>query len=70
MKRKLVDYARDTPQLSLIVACVILGFGRSVDLYRSQQNKDLPVVELSQRVIEENPGLVLPKTFKTLRRRG
>ena len=70
MKRELVDYARNTHQLSLTAACEMLGISRSVYRYRPQQNKDLPVVEAIQRVIEENPGFGFPKTFKTLRRRG
>jgi len=70
VKRELVDYARNTHQLSLTAACEMLGISRSVYRYRPQQNKDLPVVEAIQRVIEENPGFGFPKTFKTLRRRG
>ena len=61
MKRELVDYARDTHQLSLTAACEMLGISRSVYRYRPQQNKDLPVVEAIQRVIEENPLTFSPK---------
>ena len=70
MKRELVDYARETHKLSLTAACEMLGISRSVYRYRPQPNKDLPVVEAIQQVIEENPGFGFPKTFKTLRRRG
>lgn len=70
MKRELVDYARETHKLSLAAACEMLGISRSVYRYRPQLNKDLPVVEAIQQVIEENPGFGFPKTFKTLRRRG
>lgn len=70
MKRELVDYARETHKLSLAAACEMLGISRSVYRYRPQPNKDLPVVEAIQQVIEENPGFGFPKTFKTLRRRG
>lgn len=70
MKRELVDYARETHKLSLTAACEMLGISRSVYRYRPQLNKDLPVVEAIQQVIEENPGFGFPKTFKTLRRRG
>lgn len=57
-------------KLSLTAACEMLGISRSVYRYRPQLNKDLPVVEAIQQVIEENPGFGFPKTFKTLRRRG
>lgn len=70
MKRELVDYAREMHKLSLTAACEMLGISRSVYRYRPQLNKDLPVVEAIQQVIEENPGFGFPKTFKTLRRRG
>jgi putative transposase len=70
VKRELVDYARETHKLSLTAACEMLGISRSVYRYRPQPNKDLPVVEAIQQVIEENPGFGFPKTFKTLRRRG
>ena len=70
MKRELVDYARDTHQLSLTAACELLRISRSAYRYRPRADKDLPVVEAIQQVIEENPGFGFPKTFKTLRRRG
>jgi putative transposase len=70
VKRELVDYTREMHKLSLTAACEMLGISRSVYRYRPQPNKDLPVVEAIQQVIEENPGFGFPKTFKTLRRRG
>ena len=70
MKRELVDYAREMHKLSLTAACEMLGISRSVYRYRPQPNKDLPVVEAIQQVIEDNPGFGCPKTFKTVRRRG
>lgn len=70
MKRELVDYVREMHKISLTAACEMLGISRSVYRYRPLPNKDLPVVEAIQQVIEENPGFGFPKTFKTLRRRG
>ena len=70
MKRELVDYARDTHQLSTTAACETLGISRSVYRYRPQQSKDLPVIEAIRGVIEENPGFGFPKTFRTLGRLG
>jgi putative transposase len=70
VKRELVDYAREMHKLSFTAACEMLGISRSVYRYRPQLNKDLPVVEAIQQVIEENPGFGFPKTFKTLPRRG
>lgn len=70
MKRELVDYARDTHQLSLTAACELLRISRSAYRYRPRADKDLPVFEAIQQVIEENPGFGFPKTFKTLHRRG
>ena len=69
-KRKLVDYARDEHGLSLRGACEILNLSSSVYRYRPKPNRDLPVVEAIQAVVEEWPGWGFPKIFKTLRRRG
>lgn len=38
--------------------------------YRPKPNRDLPVIEAIQGIVEEWPGWGFPKIFKTLRRRG
>ena len=38
--------------------------------YRSKPNRDLPVIEAIQGIVEESPGWGFPKIYKTLRRRG
>ena len=60
MKRELVDYARDAHQLSLTAACELLDMSPSVHRYRPTADKDLPVVEAIQQVIQENPGFRFP----------
>lgn len=65
-----MDYARDTHGLSLTAACDLLNLSRSVYRYRPQANRDMPVIEAIQDVVEEFPGWGFPKIFKTLRRSG
>lgn len=38
--------------------------------YRPLPDRDLPLIEAIQGVVEESPGFGFPKIFKTLRRRG
>ena len=65
-----MDYAREVHGLSLRAACQILQLSRSVYRYRPGTDKDIPVIEAIQSVVEESPGWGFPKVFKTLRRRG
>lgn len=70
MKRSLVDYARQTHGLSLSAACRLINLSGSVYRYRPKTDKDLPVIQSIQEIVEESPGWGFPKIFKTLRRRG
>ena len=65
-----MDCARDEHGRSLRGACEILKLSHSVYRYRPKPNRDLPVVEAIQAIVEEWPGWGFPKLFKTLRRRG
>jgi putative transposase len=69
-KRELVDYARQSHNLSLRRACEILNLSCSVYRYRPKPNRNLPVIGAIQNIVEESPDWGFPKLFKTLRRRG
>lgn len=66
----MVDYARQAHGLSLRAACQVLSLSRTVYRYRPKPNKDLPIIEAIQEVVDSSPGWGFPKIFKTLRRRG
>ena len=56
MKRGLVDYAQQAHGISQRAACEMLRISRSVYRYQPDTDRDLPVVEAIQAVLEINLG--------------
>ena len=61
---------RQTHGLSQRGACCAIGISRSVYHYKPDSNKDEPVIEAIQVVVERYPAYGFSKVFMILRRKG
>ena len=70
VRRQLVDYARETHQISVRRACRVIGISTSVYRYRPDHSRDDGVIKALQEAIERYPAYGFGKIFKILRRWG